>query len=81
MPPVESVLDYTVRTREVLQLFNETSDVTVVSSKDIFCDDTACSSVSGNGQILFSDTNHASEHGARVLAAELIGYLSEREGL
>ena len=46
--------------------------MTVVQVSDIFCDETNCNSVSSAGNVLFSDSNHVTEFGGRVIASRIV---------
>ena len=70
--PRISAQSYLDRNEEVLGSFSRLPNVTVVQVSDIFCDETNCNSVSSAGNVLFSDSNHVTEFGGRVIASRIV---------
>ena len=71
--PRISLNDYQQRNAEIEPIFEKLKGVSFVETKDLFCSDRECSSVSRNGEILFSDTNHLTQRGAELVASRLLG--------
>ncbi|WP_445775343.1 acyltransferase family protein [Shewanella sp.] len=70
--PVVSVAEYAERNALVLAAFKDLRNVTLVDSSSVFCNAETCSSVDVAGNILYSDTNHVTEFGARLLVQQIM---------
>jgi peptidoglycan/LPS O-acetylase OafA/YrhL len=73
--PTRSLRDYNERNMEVLEIFGRLKDVSVVETKNLFCSEIECVSVGPEGNILFSDTNHVTEFGAKLIAKEIMAHI------
>ena len=70
--PVVSLAEYAERNAEVLAAFKDLPNITLVDSSSVFCNAETCSSVDVAGNILYSDTNHVTEFGARLLVQKIM---------
>jgi len=69
--PTVSIDVYLKRNKEVFDSFKKLNNVEILNTSSIFCNNGLCRGVSNNGDILYSDTNHVTEHGARPIVQEL----------
>lgn len=68
LAPYVEIDEYNKRNVEVLEVFDKLHDVSFVETKNVYCSSEKCESISSDGSVLFSDTNHLTELGARPLA-------------
>ncbi len=73
--PVISLQDYRSRNAGVREVLARLPDVTIADARSVFCDNEICHSLSDDGKILFSDTNHVTEEGAKLLAVPVMEQL------
>ncbi len=74
--PTVPVAEYNVRNAEVMSAFKRLENVTFVQTSEIFCSTEICRSVDPHGTILFSDSNHLSEAGAKLLVNKIMALLT-----
>ena len=67
LAPYIGVDEYRKRNAEVFDIFDKLNGVTFVEPEKIFCNEGKCQSVARDGSILYSDTNHLTELGAKPL--------------
>ena len=70
--PEVSIPDYLSRNEEVNYVFDRIRNVKLIDTKNIFCSTITCKSLDESGNILFSDTNHVTEHGARLIVDQIV---------
>jgi hypothetical protein len=75
--PRISSKEYQSRNFEVSQVFEETIGIDYLETRDIFCARSECVSVDSRNSILFSDSNHLTYAGAKLVVAELEKILSK----
>lgn len=66
-----TVEKYNVRNQAVQSIFSGLDGVDFVDVKPLFCGKLYCQGVAPQGNILFSDTNHLTEKGAKIITDEL----------
>lgn len=69
---------YKDRTQEVLMVFNKIKNINFIQVSDLFCKNEQCSGVDDSGGILFSDTNHVTALGAKIIVNRLNKELSKQ---
>ena len=67
-----STSEYNERNKEVQSIFGQLNNVSFIRTKKLFCNKEVCSGVSADKNILFSDSNHVTEYGAKRIIDQLI---------
>jgi peptidoglycan/LPS O-acetylase OafA/YrhL len=74
--PQIAVADYDRRNAEAFSAFDALTGVGFIPVKDLFCDQDTCFSADPAGKILFSDSNHVTYDGAKLIAARIAAKLA-----
>jgi peptidoglycan/LPS O-acetylase OafA/YrhL len=75
LAPYIEVGEYNKRNFEVLEVFDKLQNVYFIETKNVYCGSEKCESISSDGSVLFSDTNHLTEVGAKPLAKVIMTQL------
>ncbi len=76
--PIISTADYYARNREVLDSFSRLAGVDFIETSSLFCHEVNCFSADHNNRPYYSDTNHVTEYGARMVARAVIKKINAR---
>ncbi len=77
--PIISLRDYDKRNHKVEKIFSQISGVEFLDSKNIFCNEKECSSIDWSQNILYSDTNHLTYNGSKLIVDKLVQLLSHKD--
>jgi hypothetical protein len=69
--PQISIQEYEQRTAEITEVFEQLRGAELLETRGLFCGPQLCDSVDADGSILFSDTNHVTNYGARLIVHEI----------
>jgi peptidoglycan/LPS O-acetylase OafA/YrhL len=75
--PTIELSEYHERNREVFEIFKDIEDASFIVMRPLFCGDTICESVSADGELLFNDTNHVTDYGARLVVDAILEKIRE----
>ena len=64
--------EYNERNKEVQSVFRQLNNVSFIKTNKLFCNKNVCSGVSVDRNILFSDSNHVTEYGAKRIIDQLM---------
>lgn len=77
--PIISLQEYEKRNHKVEEIFAQISGVDFLDSKNLFCSQNRCSSIDQKQNVLYSDTNHLTYNGSRVIVDRLVHLLSNKD--
>jgi peptidoglycan/LPS O-acetylase OafA/YrhL len=77
--PQISLQEYDKRNHKVEEIFSQIPGVDFLNSKNLFCSKNGCPSIDQNQNILFSDTNHLTYNGSKVIVDRLVHLLAYKD--
>lgn len=77
--PSISLQEYDKRNHKVDVIFSQISGVDFLESKNLLCSKNSCSSINQKQNVLYSDTNHLTYNGSKLIVDSLIHLLSHKD--
>ena len=77
--PIISLQEYDKRNHKVEDIFSNISGVDFLDSKNLLCSKNECSSIDRNKNILYSDTNHLTYNGSKIIVDRLVHLISNKD--
>lgn len=73
--------EYDYRNQEVFDIFSRINkkEAEIIYIQNLFCDEIYCNSISGDGKILFEDTNHVTEYGSYLITKRIFDVIGNNK--